>query len=139
MYGWGLKDAHSKDDIIKAVWDAEGIVSRAADALGVSRLCLYNYLDDNPDVYKIVEDARRHKLQVKIDMHYENIEACSEQKESWATSLQASVKFLDKHGASRGWRSDVEQAAAAGAIETVELARENKKLKKELAKFKGGA
>lgn len=79
------------EQVIKAIRDRKGIISSVADALGVSRLTVYNYAQRHPTVHQALQDERERMVDTAESALY----VALANKEPWAISL--TLKTLGKN------------------------------------------
>lgn len=95
----------TKDNVAKALAAHHGILSKAAEALGVTRAGLYKFMERNPDL----EEVRKEATETLIDVAEGHL----------ATALQGgdlkSIRwYLERQGKNRGYTTRVESTGADG-------------------------
>lgn len=95
-------NGHTAEQVIAAIKAAKGLISNAAEALGVSRTTVHRYINAYPTIKKALEDAREKQLDVTESKLYEAID----EKQGWAIALH--LRTIGRH---RGY---VERQEVAG-------------------------
>jgi len=96
--------AYSKKNIIKAIKDAKGIISVAADALGCKRQTVYNHINKDEDVKRAKEEAREKTIDVAENALF-NLISNPEHKDHY----KAVRYYLTTQGKSRGYNDSNEE------------------------------
>lgn len=94
----------------------QGIILKAAEALGCTRPALYKFLKEHPEL-ELVRDEARDRL---LDVAESNMAKAIEGGEDMKTTLW----YLERMGKNRGYSTRVEQTGADGApVEYSEIRR----------------
>ena len=104
--------ATTAQDAIKAIRQANGFVSHAAAALGISRTQLYNIVNRHPTVKEALDDSREAMKDFAESKLFGNIKEGKE----------ASIFFyLKTQAKERGYVERVEQTGADGGDITIKV------------------
>lgn len=101
------KRRNKVQDYADAIRRARGLLSYAADTLGVSRQALYLYVEQHPELYEVIEEARERTLDVAENNILTKLDA---------GDMNASQFILSRLGRNRGYGEKVEQS---GSVEIV--------------------
>lgn len=101
------KRRNKVQDYAEAIRQARGLLSYAADALGVTRQALYLYVDAHPELHDVINEARERTL----DLAENNILTKLD-----TGDYNASQFILSRLGRNRGYGEKVEQS---GSVEIV--------------------
>ena len=95
----------TKASVEKALLEHAGILSKAAEALGVSRQAVYNFIEKNPEL----EDVRAEATEMLIDVAEGHMKTAIA-----AGDLKTIRWYLERQGKNRGYNTRSELTGADG-------------------------
>lgn len=101
------KRRNKVQDYAEAIRRARGLLSYAADALGVTRWALYKFVEQHPELYEVIEEARERTLDLAENNILSKVDS---------GDYNASQFVLSRLGRNRGYGEKVEQS---GSVEIV--------------------
>jgi len=102
----------TKDNVAKALAAHHGILSQAAQALGVSRVAIYKFIEKNPELNEVRAEATETLIDVAEGQLAKSLNDGDMKSVRW---------YLERQGKNRGYTTRVEQTGAdGGAIESVQ-------------------
>jgi transposase-like protein len=113
----GRERSLTPEQIIKALIDMNGMISKAARSLGVSRSLIYWYMDQHPEIREAVDEAK----QMMLDEAESQLHKAVKKGTPWAVQY-----YLKTQGKQRGYVDRQEITGADG--EAIQIKAELKDL-----------
>jgi len=111
-----MQEQFTVEDMVKAITQSRGLLTHAADALGCSRMTIYNYAKEYPEVQAAIDSARDRMTDVAEGKLFQKI------SEGDNTAL---IFYLKTQGKKRGYVERQEVTGAEGGELTVRVVRED--------------
>ena len=90
------KKAHDPRDVINAIWNANGYISRAADLLRASRRTIYDMAERDERVQQAIDDSRAARELKDTDEIEQTLVTKAKNGEAWAIKFYLSAKARDR-------------------------------------------
>jgi len=104
------------EDYIAAIHNSRGLLTHAADALGVTRGAIYQAAKKHPEIQKAIEDARERTTDLAVGKLFQKI------NEGDNTAI---LFYLKTQAKKRGYVERQEVTGAEGGELTVRVVRED--------------
>lgn len=98
----------TKDEIREAIKKARGRVTHAAKALSISHNTIYTKLNEDPELWECVHEARKANDEYMLDMAEDTLlHAISKRDDDGTNALKSSFFILNNKGRGRGYNPPI--------------------------------
>lgn len=128
--------ALKKSDVSDALKEFQGIISFAADKLGVYRQSLSEFISNDNELSKLRDTLRHTLVEKRKDIAEHNLDKfMNKMKEHPRLCYSATTYVLENTGKDRGYGKAAEESKAPPQDAIIDTQNENMELKAQLAKI----